>query len=651
MKRLLCLPCFTLFICLVSPGCSAQKELGSTDKKALKAFEEGKEAYIRRDYARAETQLQKAIAIDPGFTEAYLFLADTYLSLGTPDKGEENYRKALDIDSVKYVKAFLALANLYDTREEYRKELAAYKSYLNNKEKLSASQRKDLENTMKGLEMVISFVDNPVPFEPVNLGPQINSELNEYHPSFAVDGSSIYFTVDRVYNKPPCHLHTAFHQEDLYYSRWKDTAWEERKPLPNYINTMCSEGASAFSPDGNYLFFAGDNRNPSAYQSFEIFYCVRTGNTWSKPINPGPPINTDSYESTPTFSSDGKTMIFTSARPGGRGKQDLLISFLQPNGSWSEPYNMGDSINTPGAEMNPFLHPDGRTLYFTSDGHPGLGKSDIFFSRLLPDGRWTKARNLGYPINTREAELSMVVSADGTTAYYASERPEGYGGLDIYKFELYPDARPTPVTYLKGKVFDKNTLTPLKATFQLIDLKTGQTLVQSVSDEETGEFLVCIPTGNDYALKAQAENYLFFSENFTLTGTSTQTQPQTKNIPLVPIEEGGTVVLRNIFFDTDKFDLKQESRIELDYLVELLQKTPRMQIEISGHTDNQGAKQHNLTLSQNRARAVVNYLVSKGIAANRLTAKGYGDTMPIAENNTENGRAQNRRTEFKVTGL
>jgi outer membrane protein OmpA-like peptidoglycan-associated protein len=334
--------------------------------------------------------------------------------------------------------------------------------------------------------------------------------------------------------------------------------------------------------------------------------------------------------------------------PGGYGGSDLYVSHLQPNGKWSTPENMGREINTSGDEQCPFIHADNQTLYFTSNGLLGYGEADIFYIRKGPAGVWSKPMNLGYPINTIAQEGTLFIGADGKTAYYSSDRPDGKGGLDIYSFELREDVRPYKTLWVKGQVFDNKTKKGLPSAVELIDLATKMPLSKVQTDEQ-GNYLVTLPLGKDYAFNVNRKGYLFYSDNFLLSQRVSDSTYE-KNIPLQPIEVNASVVLNNIFFDVNKFELKPESQVELDKLIQLLNDNPTLKIEISGHTDNQGKPADNLALSNNRAKAVVTYLAGKGIATARLTSKGYGETKPVADNKTEDGRAKNRRTEMKVIG-
>jgi outer membrane protein OmpA-like peptidoglycan-associated protein len=292
------------------------------------------------------------------------------------------------------------------------------------------------------------------------------------------------------------------------------------------------------------------------------------------------------------------------------------------------------------------MHADNQSLYFTSNGHPGYGGDDLFLVRKGPNRTWSNPQNLGYPINTIENEGSLVIAADGITAYYASDRSDSRGGLDLYTFELRKDIRPIKTLWVKGKVFDKKTTKGLPTSVELTDLLTKQ-MVSKVQTDESGNYLITLPTGRDYAFNVNRKGYLFFSDNFPL---SQKVADSTYNIdiPLQPLEANATIVLKNIFFDVNKSEIKSASQVELDNVVGLLKENPTLKIKINGHTDNVGKPADNLTLSNDRAKAVVAYLTAKGINASRLSFEGFGATVPVADNSTEEGRANNRRTELKV---
>jgi outer membrane protein OmpA-like peptidoglycan-associated protein len=383
--------------------------------------------------------------------------------------------------------------------------------------------------------------------------------------------------------------------------------------------------------------------------SCDLFFSMKSSNSWSPAENMGKGINTGAWESQPSFAANGRTLYFVRGKRTATGirEQDIYYSSLDDNGRWSAPMKVPGRVNTSFEEESVMIHPDGRTMYFSSNGHSGMGGLDIFRSRMLPNGDWDTPVNLGYPINTFRNENSLQVTVNGNIALFASDRDGGYGGLDLYQFELYEEARPTPVTYVAGTVADKLSFKKLEAHLELIDLETGRLIAESYSNQGSGQFLLCIPSGKDYALNVNKDGYLFHSENFSLKNY-TAMKPYQLEILLQKLRPGASIVLNNVFFETNKWDLKPESLVELNRLVDLLSANPDKKIEIGGHTDNVGSDDANLTLSQNRSKAVVDYLVKKGIDASRLTSKGYGETTPIANNDTDEGRSKNRRTEFKI---
>jgi len=365
-------------------------------------------------------------------------------------------------------------------------------------------------------------------------------------------------------------------------------------------------------------------------------------------MNLGESINSTNWESQPSLSADGRTIYFIRAPRKRRANQnqDIYVAVKQVDNRWSKAERLSDVINSRHREETVLIHPDGVTLYFSSNGHPGMGGLDLFMSQKDSAGIWSTPVNLGYPINTINDENSLMVSTNGELAYFSSNMKGGFGDFDIYAFELHPNARPKPVTYVKGVVYDSLTHKAISARFELVDLDSGEEVYNSFSNPEDGEFLIPLPAGKVYALNVNQKGYLFYSDHFSLESNRL---PFELNVPLLPLTEGGEVVLKNVFFDTDRFDLKPQSQTELDKLIRLLNQNPSLQIAIEGYTDNVGSDSHNRELSEQRAKAVYNYLVSKNIDENRLIYKGYGESKPIADNDTEKGRATNRRTAFRVT--
>ncbi|NBQ47898.1 MAG: hypothetical protein EBU33_05515, partial [Sphingobacteriia bacterium] len=412
---------------------------------------------------------------------------------------------------------------------------------------------------------------------------------------------------------------------------------------------------------GNYMFITMSQEmgggymggNAKGYGSCDIFYTQKINGRWTKPVNLGPSINSAQWESQPSFSSDGKTLYFVRGNPLRNGTVkniDIFYSVVEADGKFGTAQRLPENINSKDEEESVFIHPDNQTLYFSSRGHVGMGGADIFMSRRKADGNWGDPVNLGFPVNSADDENSLLVSPSGRMAYFASDREGGVGGLDLYEFELPAQLKPEAITYVKGSVYHAQTRQPLEASFELIDLDSQKLLTRSYS-QKNGEFLVTLTATKNYLVNVSREGFLFYSDNFILRDLKTDfNKPFVLNIPLEPIDTGSTVELKNVFFDVNKSELRPESCTELDKLVAFLLKNPNLKIELGGHTDNTGDKKANQLLSENRAKAVQQYLVSAGkIGVERLSYKGYGDSRPKVPNDTAENKAKNRRTEFKVT--
>ncbi|MCX6266268.1 MAG: OmpA family protein [Bacteroidetes bacterium] len=645
LRRILLL--LIILHCSLFLGYGQGRQLSTQNKKAGKWFYSAIDSYQAKFFDRAVSEANKAIELDPAFTEAYILKGDIYADEKQYDKAIDSYQSAVKTNNPFSPDLYFFLANMQLSIGRYADSRANFQRFLEF-EQLPELKRQVAEKRIKTCEFAVQCVAHPVPFDPVNMGDSINTPFDEYVNAITPDEEWLYFTRKNPKNAQSVDQ-TREYEEDFYLSHRPGSIWLGASSMGSPINTHGNEGALNISPDGEYLFFAASDRDVS-FGSFDLYWARRVGDRWSEPENLGAAVNSPQWDSQPSFSSDGKTLYYASKRPGGKGSSDIWKTQLQADGQWSNPVNLGDSINTMAEEMTPFMHPDDQTLYFSSKGHPGLGGYDLFYSRKDLQGEWRAPVNMGYPINTHADEITLMVSAKGDLAYISSDKPGGRGRQDIYQFPLYKEARPLMATYFKGVVFDADTKEKLEARFELIDLANSKTCAESSSDKITGAFLLVLPTEKNYALNVSKDGYLFYSDNFFLTGTNSQSKPFLKNIPLKPIKIGEAVVLKNIFFDTDKYSLKEESLAELQKLLSFLQKNPKLKIEISGHTDNVGSSEHNLGLSRNRASSVYDYLVSNGIGKIRLSFEGYGYRQPIDVNTTESGRANNRRTEFKVVG-
>jgi len=616
-------------------------------RAARRHFENALKAREILDYQAAIQQLERAIARSPNYYDAHLLKATIFSETRQFEQSIVHYERAIEINPSGRPETHFNLAEAYHKTGQYLLAKKQYQRFL-ELEAGGPTLRKQAEWGVEWCRFAIEAIQNPVPFEPLNLGEKINTEFSEYSPALTADEQTLVFT-----RKVPTIGHrghpTRRYQEDFFVSNLVDGHWSQASPLGPPINTPGNEGAQTLLPDGRFMFLTACNRS-DGMGSCDIYFSRRVGNSWSLPVNMGTPVNSSAWDSHPSISADGKILYFSSARDGSIGPKDIWMSTLDESGQfWSEPTNLGSVINTTGKEMSPFIHHDNQTLYFASDGHPGMGGLDLFVSRRDSLGYWSTPQNLGYPINTHADEFGLIVGASGVNAYFASDMAGAFGGQDFYHFQLPIEARPNPVTYMKGIVFDAKTNERLQATFLLIDIESGNEMIRSSSDRQTGEFLVAIPTDRELALNVSKDGYLFFSENFNYIETRTSAEPYIRDIPLTPIEQGQVTVLRNVFFDTDSYELKPESEAELVKLVEFLIQNPSITIEIGGHTDNVGSFEYNKELSERRAAVVVSFLTNNGIEPNRLSAKGYSFDKPIASNETDEGRAKNRRTEFKIT--
>lgn len=657
---------FSFIIFLLIPIYSfAQYNYTTSNKKAIKSYEEALQSFNRMDYTTAIDLMQKAIKYDDKFVEANIVLAEIFIEKGERKKAIESYKNAIRIDPEFYRGIYFSLAQLQMLENEFdsaKLYLEKYLSYKNLKP-VSISQAK---RKLESCNFAIKAIKNPVPFNPINLGENINTEYDEYWPTLTADEQTLIITrlipkdleeglvsINEVITekeitpsnqKVPPDFNKV--QEDFYISVKENDFWTKAINVGKPLNTKGNEGAQTILVDGRVMYFTACNRKDGKGRC-DIYQSLKVNGEWNTAVNLGVPVNSENWEAQPSISPDGKTLYFVSNRKGGYGQKDIWMSIILEDGRWSKPINLGENVNSVGQEQSPFIHPDNRTLYFATDGKIGIGGFDLYKVSKNDDGTWSKPINLGYPINTASDEIGLIVNAQGNKAFFSSDRLNNKG-RDIFEFELYKEARPTPVSYIKGKVFDSENKNKLKANFELINLETNEIIMQAESDPNTGEFLVCIPSDRDYALNVSKDKYLFYSDNFSLKGVYNILDPFLKDVPLNPIKTGQKIVLKNIFYEIDSYELLDKSIVELTKLLEFMNNNLGLKIEISGHTDNIGTSEYNLSLSNNRAKSVYDYLVEKGISAERLSFKGYGESQPLSTNETESGKSENRRTEIKI---
>ena len=662
---------FLLAVILLNVLISFSQQYSSSSKKAIKLLEEAMEAprlnkdqYGRENYKLGLELVQKSIEKDPNFWEAYLLAGEFAEMSNQLPLAIDFYQKAIRVNPNHSPtgNTYFFLSNLQFATGDYAgciktaQEFLMYKSA--NPANISTA-RKLIESS----NFALQAISHPSNFKPLNMGPAINTKDPEYFPTITVDGKTILFTrliddnkVVGPYKK----------QEDFYVSHLVNNAWVKAEPMPTHINTVNNEGAPTISADGRSLIFVacpdasgveyGEGRNGKG--SCDLFITKKLGNRWGNVSNLPGGINSNLWETQPSLSSDGKTIYFIRSMRGQNGQKnsDIYTAVLLENGSWGQPTRLPANVNTAYEEESVLIHPDGKTLYFASRGHIGMGGLDLYMTRLQDNGSWSDPINLGYPINTKNDENSLMVSPDGEIGFFASDREGGFGDLDIYYFEMPASMKPIKTLYFEGLVTDAITKKPIPGKFQLIDIKTGKEVVRSEADAVNGEFTVSLPVGKEYGVNVSYPGYNFYSQNFNMEVKENQ-EAMHLDINMVPIGSDLPIVLANVFFDLNKSNLRPESFIELNKLRDLLIKNPTLNIEIGGHTDTRGDATENQLLSEGRANSVKNYLIEQGIDGAKLTAKGYGESQPkindeeIAKLKTaaaqEKAHQQNRRTEYK----
>lgn len=662
---------FTLFALLFNSCATAQMGYSTKSKKAIKLFEQGREAPQknvdlrtgRPDFETGIDYLQKALKKDENFLEAHQMIGEFYRLSGKSKEAVHHYKRALEIRPSANLNGqlYLDIGELQMRNNEFQDAIKYFDYILNsNDRRISDQMIHAAEYLRTSAEFSLEARKNPLKIQPINIGKGINTQYPEYFPTITVDGKTLLFT-----REIPNNDGSPRGQEDFFVSHLTEgNVWAKAYPMPPNINTEQNEGAPTISADGRTLIFVacadetGRNYGPNreGKGSCDLFVTERIGDRWTNPVNLPGNVNTFTWESQPSLSADGKTLYFI-RRVGQQRIQrsDIYVSEKQADGTWGKAVPLPNNINTERMESSVMIHPDGQTLYFASNGHIGLGGTDIYMSRKDPLGNWGDPVNLGYPINTESNENSLLVGPDGEIAFFASDRAGGEGSLDIYYFEMPEELRPVKTTYFEGLVYDAITKKPLKGKFELIDLSSGKEVIASEADPITGEFLVALPTKKEYALNVSFPGYSFFSKNFNMIESDEAVR---MDVPLVPITDEQPILLANVFFDLGKSTLRKESYVELNKLESFLKENNSIKIEIGGHTDTRGDNRANQKLSEDRAKAVYDFLVNKGVEAERLSYKGYGEENPMntdeeiakltTEEAKEKAHQENRRTEYRI---
>ena len=601
------------------------------DKKTLMFFEKGKKEFMERKYETALSNFEKYLEKDSSKIEAYFRIGQIHESFRNQKKATEYYLKLIEKDTtgVSFVQAYTYLGS----RELENHRFEDAKKYLtislNNTNKNSIVYQQILKQ-LKTCDFGIQAIAKPLNIKPEPLIDVLNFKNKQYFPVLTADNSTIIFTA-----------RNDLEDENIYFSEKKNNTWSKPISISNEINTPYNEGTCSISADGKIMVFTSCEGRDS-FGSCDLFITKKEGDKWTTPQNLGPNINSNFWDSQPSLSSDGSKLFFSSERPLGLGKKDIWMSELDEKGNWKKAVNLGKNINTSYDEVSPFIHANGYSLFFSSNGKEGMGKFDIYLTSIKR-GFVGEVLNMGYPINTGDDELSLFISADGKKAFYSVDKNE--------KVSLYQFSIPTELSdkidrthYLKGFVLDQKTQKPLYTTIELVDIQTGEKISKFLSDPITGDYMAILPGDGEYVLYVETPNYFFKSLKFDF---SKDDEGKRLDILLTKIEKETKEVLENIFFDSGSAVLRKESDIELKKLKELLQKNASLRVEISGHTDDIGNDITNKELSKKRAMAVVEFLKNQGIVSDRIVAIGYGEAQPKVKNDSEANRQLNRRIELK----
>jgi outer membrane protein OmpA-like peptidoglycan-associated protein len=524
------------------------------------------------------------------------------------------------------------VGQLYLKKGEYQKALVFLEKGVGA---VTASNQKRYKTRIDNCKFALKSSNKPLIINPLELPKSVNKFQSQYFPVMTADRETLIYTGNQDSD------------ENLYVASLKDKNWTEPISISEKINTKENEGTASISADGRTIVFTSCGGR-KGFGSCDLFISYKQGDNWTSPQNLGLGVNSPEWESQPSLSADGRTLYFVSDRKGSLGKRDIWVSKLDSSNLWAKATNLGNPVNTIEDDLSPFIHANGKTLFFASEGHVGMGGLDLYFTENQQD-KWKVPENLGYPLNTFEDQVALFITADGKKAYYSLERDQDdkYRRAKIVEIEV-PEtlqAKFKATSFLKGIVYDAKTKQKLQADIELIALKNNELVGKISSDSQTGTYTSVLTSGGDYAVFVSKKGYFFKSLNFDFSDKIGL--DKILDIPLEPIKKEAKEILNNIFFDTAKWDLKSESTVELDKLASLLKANPDLPIEISGHTDDVGKDTDNLLLSQKRAKSVVDYLAQKGVNIQKIKAEGYGKTRPYLPNSSDENRKLNRRIEVK----
>ena len=622
------------------------------NKKATKIFDDAVSNFRNGNLRIANDLLKKVIDAEPDYVDAYfvLGLINIRKSNVNVSAAEKYFLQTIELCPSYDPYAYYYLGDIYYGKEQYGKAYDYLSEFLKDVDRIKSD--KDYNRAVSMMDFSKYYhemMKNPVPFAPRAVK-GISTPDDEYLAIISPDNELALYT--RRMMVPPNKndlVPKPKLKEKFIYSERKNGSFDEGKLMPYPFNRYDNEGGATLTIDNKELFYTVCNYiNGGSYYNCDICYSKFEFGYWSDIDALSDAVNLpNSWDSQPTVSSDGKTLYFVSDRPGGLGGYDIYKSERNEFGEWSKAVNLGSPVNSSGNEKSPFIHSDSQTLYFSSDGKMGMGGYDIFFSRLGENGKWSEPQNIGYPINSVDDEVSFFVSTDGKYGYFSSNKYNEVGRWDLYSFELYEGARPERVLFIKGELKNENTREPVKAR---IELKNAQTkrITNIPVDSATGQYAAVVIFRNDYIMTVKKEGFAYESKYISMKDTVYE-QPAKIDVEIKPVEVGETYTLNDIYFATASYDLTAESRIIIDGFIEFLSENQGIKVAIHGHTDDIGNDDDNLILSDNRAKSVYDYLIAGGISKSRLKYKGFGESQPIASNKTPGGRAKNRRTVFIIT--
>jgi len=622
------------------------------DRSAI-AYEQGKSQYDKGNYSEAIPYFEESLSVNASNEDALYYLGFSYRYTSQPQKAIDNLKKLEQLNPNYWAWFYYEMGVAYEQLIQFENAVTSFDVFL-QKFPHDASRTRYIHQAKSKRNYALRSPDirsqGPTMEAAINLGESVNSKWGDYSPQSNPSGKVIHFTSQRKDSKSDGQTTKDWNEtngwdEDVYSIEKNSTGWGKPKMLPEPINSDGNDFGTSFSGDGQNMVYVACSRE-GGVGSCDLYTLTLEGTTWSEPVNMGNVVNSVEWDSQPTMSVDGNTIIFASDRDNGFGSEDLYITTKNRFGDWGAASNLGGVINTPFTEKSPFLSPDGKTLYFTSNGHPGHGGLDLFIS-VNENGKWSEPVNLGKPLNSDNDDAYFTIGGSGEVGYFASTRKGGYGLLDLYSIKIPESMRPKPTVVVEGIVTNAKTKALVGAYVMVEDMNTGELIAVNKSNSVTGKYLIVLPAGKTYSVSANKEGFFFHSERFDVPDASTY-QEIKKDIELKPIEKGAKVVLNNIFFETGKATLSPQSRVELEKAIDLMKVNHTMIIEVGGHTDNVGDDTFNMKLSHDRAKTVRDYLVTGGIASTRVQSKGYGETNPVATNENEEGRKANRRTEFII---